>query len=48
MTDMGPSVKLPSGQTTYSFYTSSSGAANANFGKIGSGGTYAQLDLTNF
>ena len=48
LTGAGPQLKLPSGKTTFEFFTSTSGAANANFGKLGLNSSYASIDLTNY
>ena len=44
MTNMGPQVRLPEGQTRWQFLTSGGGAGNGYFGKIGLSGSYATID----
>lgn len=46
--DVGNQIKLLSGQTELQFLTSSGGAANGKFGKLGLNTTYANVDFTNY
>ena len=43
MTDVGPDMKLPAGQTRFQFITSINGAAEGYYGKIGLAGSYATI-----
>lgn len=44
MTNVGPGMYLPSGQSRFQFLTSGGGAGNGYFGKVGCCGTYATID----
>lgn len=43
MTDVGPDMKLPAGQTRFQFITSVNGAAEGYYGKIGLAESYATI-----
>lgn len=47
--DVGENLRLVAGKDTYQFLTSTSGAANSKFGRIGLSDSYdSNIDLTNF
>lgn len=48
LTGAGPSLVLPAGETTYGFYTSVLGAANANFGRLGLADGYTNINLSTY
>lgn len=46
--DAGPQIKLPSGQTIFSFLKSDNTAPSAAFGRLGLADTYSDINLTDF
>lgn len=46
--DAGPQIKLPSGQTIFSFLKSDNTAPSAHFGRLGLADTYSDINLTDF
>lgn len=48
MTNVGPQMKLPADQSNFQFLTSTGGAANGQFGKIGLNSSYSSIDFTNY
>jgi hypothetical protein len=44
MKDVGPGMYLPAGQTRFQFLTSTGGAGNGYFGKVGISSSYADID----